>query len=212
MTADYENESRSEANAAIIKSLMPRLREFVAVVWHRLDPPGVTAEDLLQLTVRDLLGRLNHEPSLGTDPSTLLRLTWVIARRRAIDEVRRSQRLRRVGLSYRSPLTDSSDDRMASPATFGDWDDLRRFVLWALEELESEERLLLRQRFLFGLTLRTMAEQRGVTHQSVAESIERSLRRLRRALRRRAARDSEWREAIDSAWPISGDAGAADEE
>jgi RNA polymerase sigma factor (sigma-70 family) len=166
----------------------PEIRIRVDAVWRRFHPPGLSAEDLHQIAIQEVLewGR-KHE----TRTSNPVALATVIAERRAIDSLRQSNRF-----ESNQPIAEAPGE---SPERFDDG--LQSAIVTALGRLDPDDRELLRMRFVSELKLDQIAKQRGVTHQSASAAIVRALDRLRGALFELADNDSVVRDSLAQVWP-----------
>lgn len=173
------------------------IREAVNTRWYIFKPPGMTAEDLYQSTVLELIewGRSQRDEASMPDsnPAALAR---TIAGRRAID-ARRRHGIHTViwGDPSWSATTATTDE--STPT--GDL--LQQALVVAMGALRPEDQDLLHMRIVQGRLLREIAEVRGTSTSSTATAIERCLRWLRTNLLAMARDDPILRYQIEELWP-----------
>jgi len=99
----------------------------------------------------------------------------LVATRKAVDQIRQNCRRKRREAKYAAD----------KPLRTSRWSDISPHVDEALEELDEPERQVLLKYFFEGHSMTRIAEQEGISHQTVSRQIDSAVARLRGKLHRR---------------------------
>jgi len=153
----------------------------------RVSPNWEDAEEVAMKTLSEISTKPELLDKKGKSFDDLKKLTVAIARRRAIDEVRKGMAEKR-GEGKVDSLDEEKDDLAGALDLRKDVElaELVGLVIQVAEDdLSEKERNLLFDRFTLGLTLREIAEKRDLPEGSVGVTLGRIIDKIKEGLRQR---------------------------
>ena len=180
-----------------IEAFHATLEHEIAVVHRRFRNAGVTADELRQLLVtRICVGEGSRPPAIASYRGRGSLRSWLrVTAVRALTDVRRAERRREESGTEVDELAGlgASPDIAYLQRRFGET--IKQVLQGALARLSSDERALLRQRYVHGLQVEEIASLRGI-HRVTASRVlarvhDRLLSLARRALEREAGVELE---------------------